>query len=359
MDRPVHDVHDRLRRERRLQRVSVRAADQPALQDRPSRDADQPRRDAEVPAAAGAAAGRADRRQRLHPALFPRQAGEGQRHDRGAGRRRRRRELPRLLVVRALPPARRSGVSAGAPAPAVVAPRSRRRSASRARRCRARRSKCSSARAAARNCSGAARPAGGATEARAADARSARRSSRRSTVPVEGLRARQPPLARQPRRRPRVRRPARRPARRAVAAAEDSVPRDEAAPLRAPADARRQADDGAFDRGARAVSRSRRRRLRDAAAAVLQAVATAIGKKSAEEGGRALSRPRHDLPAEAGLRRADGGVVPRRRLRRALPGGVRALGAAHGRLHRRRLLHDAAEGSDRRPAERQLPACGR
>ena len=115
------DVHDRLRRQGRLQRVPVRAAHQPALQDRSPRDADQPGRDAGLPAAAGPAAGRADRRQRLHPALLPRQAGEGQRHDRRAGRRRRRRELPRLLVVRALPAARRIGVSAGAPATAGLA----------------------------------------------------------------------------------------------------------------------------------------------------------------------------------------------------------------------------------------------
>ena len=72
MDAAGHDVHDRLRGQRGLQRVPVRAADQPALQDRPSRDADQPGGDAEFPAAAGPAAGRADRRQRLHPAVLPR-----------------------------------------------------------------------------------------------------------------------------------------------------------------------------------------------------------------------------------------------------------------------------------------------
>ena len=105
-------------------------------QDRPSRDADQPRGDAELPAAARAAAGRADRRQRLHPAVLPRQAREGQRHDRRAGRRGRRREFPRLLVVRALPADGRVGLPAGAAASAVVAPWPRGARRSRARRCR-------------------------------------------------------------------------------------------------------------------------------------------------------------------------------------------------------------------------------
>ena len=50
-----------------------------------------------------------------------------------------------------------------------------------------------------------------------------------------------------------------------------------------------------------------------------------VGKHAAEEGRRAVSRRRHDLPPQAGVRRADGGVVPRRRLRRPLPGGVRAI----------------------------------
>ena len=49
--------------------------------------------------------------------------------------------------------------------------------------------------------------------------------------------------------------------------------------LRASADARRQADDGACDRGAGAVSRSRRRRVRDAAAAVLQAARTRSARR--------------------------------------------------------------------------------
>ncbi len=52
-------------------------------------------------------------------------------------------------------------------------------------------------------------------EARSGSRPIARRSSRPIDCPVEGLVARQPPLARQPRRGPRLRRPARRPARRA------------------------------------------------------------------------------------------------------------------------------------------------
>ena len=62
------------------------------------------------------------------PLYFLAQAGEGQRHDRGAGRRRRRRELPRLLVVRALPADGRGGVPAGAAAAARGGAAGRRRS---------------------------------------------------------------------------------------------------------------------------------------------------------------------------------------------------------------------------------------
>jgi len=56
-------------------------------------------------------------------------------------------------------------------------------------------------------------------------------------------------------------------------APENSLHGDEAPAAGASADARRQAHDGALDRSTRAVSRSRRRRVRDQAAGVLQAAA--------------------------------------------------------------------------------------
>ena len=113
MNRPGHHVHDRLRGQGRLQRVRVRAPGEPPIRHRSSRDAHQPPRDAGVPAAARAAAGRADCRQRLHPAVFPVAPGQAERHDRRPGRRGRRRELSRLLVVRALSPEVRAGLQAG------------------------------------------------------------------------------------------------------------------------------------------------------------------------------------------------------------------------------------------------------
>jgi asparagine synthase (glutamine-hydrolysing) len=93
------------------------------------------------------------------------------------------------------------------------------------------------------------------TEARAAHARSpAVRAAHR--LSGRGPRACEPPLARQSRSGPRVRRPSRRPARRTLSAAEDAIPGDEASPVRASVDARRQADHGPCGRGARSVSRS-------------------------------------------------------------------------------------------------------
>ena len=206
------------------------------------------------------------------PLYFLAQAGEGQRHHRRAGRRRRGRELPRLLVVRALPADGRGRVSAGASATAVVAPSSRRRSASRAPRCRAKRSKCSSAprRGEELFWGGAAcwwgdrcgeRLTPDPTPFRADDRLPGRRAwcpDSHRALDSHAVVARVPrPLD------GRLDEP--------DGAAEDSVPGDEAAAAGAPADARRQADDGARRRGARAVSRSRCRRLRHAAAAVVQA----------------------------------------------------------------------------------------
>ena len=139
-------------------------AGQPALQHRPSRDADQPQKEAQdflpllvrlqdEPIADNVCI----------PLYFLSRLVKQTRHDRRPGRRRRRRELPRLLVVRALPAEIRSGLPAGAAVAVVVAALSRRRQGRRRpgvsgedleiQRARARR---------ARNCSGAARSAGGA-----------------------------------------------------------------------------------------------------------------------------------------------------------------------------------------------------
>ena len=139
-------------------------------------------------------------------------------------------------------------------------------------------------------------------------------------------------------------RPARRTAVRARGAPQDPVPRDEAAAPGAPADARRQADDGARGRSAGAVPGSRRRRLRDAAAAVVQA-ARRRRQAHPEERRGAVPRSRHDLPPQAGLRRADGGMVPRGRFRPPEPRRVRALRADEGRLFRQRLFRRVAQSS--------------
>ena len=73
MDAAGHDVHDRLRGERGLQRVPVRASrSASAIKTDHHETLINARRDAGLPAAAGPAAGRADRRQRLHPAVLPR-----------------------------------------------------------------------------------------------------------------------------------------------------------------------------------------------------------------------------------------------------------------------------------------------
>ena len=221
-------------------------------------------------AAARAAAGRADRRQRLHPALFPRAARQAERHHGRAGRRGRRRELPRLLVVRALPAEIRVGLQAGAQRASGGGRRGARREGAHPGVSGEDLEIFNRAESAARSCSGAARSAGGARCAIALTP-TPRRSAQPVECPVEGLlpdshtlldshavvREYLGRLDGRPRR--------------ARGAAEDSVHGDEAAAAGAPADARRQADDGACRRGARAVSRSRRRRVRDAAAAVLQA----------------------------------------------------------------------------------------
>ncbi len=107
------DIHRRLRGQGGLQRIRARAARQPALRDRPSRDRDHARRDAGVSAGARPRPGRTDCRQRLHPALLSRAAGQEEWNDGRAGRRRRGREFPRLLVVRALPAEGRVRLSAG------------------------------------------------------------------------------------------------------------------------------------------------------------------------------------------------------------------------------------------------------
>ena len=112
--------------------------------------------------------------------------------------------------------------------------------------------------------------------ARPADAATASRSAERSTVRSRACCRTSHRDARQPRASSAsYLGAARRAAARARGAAEDPVPGDEAAPARAPADARRQADDGACGRGARAVPRSRRRRFRDAPAAVATSCRTA------------------------------------------------------------------------------------
>ena len=190
---------------------------------------------------------------------------------RGAGRRRRRREFPRLLVVRALPAAGRIGVSAGTAAPAVVAPAGAGAEPA-ARRAVERGARGPAARAPRRRAVLGRRRLLVGREAATADAGCRAVPRRRSTVPVRGARARRPP-----------RRSTATPSSANTSAPLDGrldepallqkmpVPGNEAPAVRAPADARRQADDGACDRGAGAVSRSRRRRLRDPAAAVLQA----------------------------------------------------------------------------------------
>ena len=103
MDRPVTTFTDRLRDARGVQRIRPRAPHRRALQDGSPRDANLERAGARIPAAPRRAAGRAHRGQCLHPALLPRRPRTPIGHDRGAGRRGRRRELARLLVVRALP----------------------------------------------------------------------------------------------------------------------------------------------------------------------------------------------------------------------------------------------------------------
>ena len=99
---PSDDIHDRLQELRRIQRIRSRAPAREAVPDRPPRDGNQFRGGAGLPAAACRAAGRTDRRQCLHPALLSRAARQTERHDGGPGGRGGRRELPGLLVVRAL-----------------------------------------------------------------------------------------------------------------------------------------------------------------------------------------------------------------------------------------------------------------
>ena len=234
----------------------ARQVSQP-LSDRSPRDADQPAGNAGFPAAAGAVAGRADCRQRLHPAVFPGASWSS----RPARRSCRWARAPTRTssatggastIGRSTRPSisrrgdRRRGGSVCAPGRRLRHQASKRRGARDRQPRRSRR----------RSCSGAARSAGGARCARASRP-TLRRFQQSIDCPVEGLL-------------PDGHRRLDSHAvvehylggltghlTRAGSAAEDSLYGDEAAAARAPADARRQAHDGARDRGARAVPRPR------------------------------------------------------------------------------------------------------
>ena len=330
MDRPVHHLHHRLRRQGRLQRVlSSRGASASRyqtdhhetlinreemqdflpllvrLQDEPIAD------------------------NVCIPLYFLSQLVQSERHDRRPGRRGRRRELPRLLVVRALPPEVRIGlpsrrVKATALAAGVQAALGEPRSVVGGEDARDR----TTARGAGQElfwggavcwwgerCANADAGSGAVSTSRStarspgccrtaiASASTATRSCSTTSAPSTGRLDEPEVLQKIP------------------------LHGDEAAAARASADAGRQADDGAFDRGAGAVPRPRRGRLRDAAAAVLQA-ARRRRQVAAEE-----ASPSRISITDLVHRRKQGFGAPMEEwfreagLRRALPGRVRAVGA--------------------------------
>ena len=315
-----------------------------ALQDRPSRDADHAEGSAGLPAAAGAPAGRADRRQRLHPAVFPREAREADAAP------------PSCRSAKA--PTRTSSATGGA----STTGRNTRRSTSRRGSRRRGGSACSPApRRRTPGVSGedleihqARRGGAGAVLGRRrvlvgracaiALTPSARRSRKSIDCPVEGL------LPRLAHTRSTATRWSTttsaaldRTARRARSAAEDSLHGDEAAAARAPADARRQADDGARRskracRSSITTSSSSRRGCR--ASYKLQGRRRQARPEASR---RAVSRRTTDSPPQAGIRRADGGVVSRRRLRRRCLAAFERSELAQGGLLRQRLLRRSAQ----------------
>ena len=98
----------------------------------------------------------------------------------------------------------------------------------------------------------------------------------------------------------------------------------------APADARRQADDGQRGRGARAVPRPRARRARDVAPRRREDPRRRRQAR-AEAGRRRPAAARPALAAQAGLRHAGLGVVPRRRSATQLETALERLGDPRAR----------------------------